>query len=139
MLLVALCGSSTAASFSGPLADFAERWLGELTRDKAAAFVSKCTVEEKGYWAALLLPTGRNDGLLIEVREGSVVNLAKVEVTAQGLALGDTQGGEYSRDRALRLIDDLAMTGLILNQPFERTKLEPSDKTRTCIVKPPLG
>ncbi len=104
---------------------YAEEYLQTLEARNAAVFYSQCNSEKPSpYVATLLFEIGSRRGLLIETKKPVVVNLATVIINDDGLEIIETHGGEYTRKRVIKLINELIKIRFKFLSPFRIEKFK---------------
>ncbi len=113
---------SLTSSYGQTMGTYVNTYFNDLESKGASVFVARC--EETGdYTATMLFKTGTKDGLLIEEKDNSVVNIANISLSTSGLKIGETNGGIYSMERVKKLVGELSKHNFILISPFNRREL----------------
>jgi hypothetical protein len=119
----------------GQTNDF-EMQLKRLEKNRNAVFYSQCMRPGRAK-AVLLFGTGQKIGYLAEIDEGKVIDLSEFKVINGELAVGDTEGGLWSRERVLLLGRELATYPFSLLLAKDLKTIWSSVPRQTCSDRKP--
>ncbi len=120
--LVCLFFSVIPAFALGDMGTFFDEYIRKFVASETLVFVSECKYENGK--AALIMPVGVKEGLLVEYDKGAVVNLGTVSTGRGKVLVTETHGGAYSYRRAQALVSELATHSFELRPSDELGKLK---------------
>ncbi|MDH4226574.1 MAG: hypothetical protein OEV59_02300 [Deltaproteobacteria bacterium] len=88
---------------------YVQKYISDLEKEKAVVFMTRCGGESstgKPYMATLIFRVDKKGGLLTEMLDGSVSNLADVVIDESGVKLTETHGGVWSYERTNKIVKE---------------------------------
>ena len=117
----------------GDMGSFAREHLEQLKSDNIPIFYSEC--RKKMGKALLVFGPSKKKGLLIEQREGVVINLAFVTINQGQFTVEETHGGIYSYERVHKLANELIKYHFTLLLPESIPDILKSKPSRDCLTE----
>lgn len=117
----------------GEMGDYANKYLVEIQGRHSAVFFSRCKYDNNNYSASLVFEVGNSQGLLIEMKDKIVVNLATVIIGSTGAKIEETHGGVYSYERVNKLAKELIGKRFRLIAPLKIEEIFDSTPTDACV------
>ncbi len=119
------------------MGEYAKQYFQEIESRNGAVFFSQCrNTQNFSYVATMLFEVGNKNGLLVEWKQNTVINLAKIIITPNGIELEETHGGIYTRERVYRLINELSKNKFKFLCPFRQVALKETMANETCTNSP---
>ena len=118
-----------------PLDDYANQYFEKLRTSGTSVFYSEC-LRSSGK-ATLVFGLGEKTALLIESKNGGVVNLATILIDRSDFKIEDTHGGAYSYGRVRNLIKELLGYPFKFTLPAKLADIMKVKPVRSCVDKPP--
>ena len=92
-------------SLKADMGTYFDSYLKDLERNKIRVFYTSCVTED--HIANLLVALGSYNALLVERKNGVVVNLAKITFKQGNPVITETHGGIYSYHRVKDLVNSM--------------------------------
>jgi hypothetical protein len=115
---------------SADMDSYAKDYVAKAINNGRPAFFSTC--KEIDGSAILLFTSNEENGLLIELRDAAVVNLATINLLGSRIRVVETGGGVYSYGRIQALASDMANSQFSLLTPDRSNKVWTLSPTRKC-------
>lgn len=113
----------------GSFDPYVNQYVNKLISEEKLVFYTECGTKADS--ELLVIPIGETEGLLLELNDGAVTNLAEFTFNSGKLQIGDTNGGVASRDRIHRQIT------IMLRRSFQL--LSPTDLRAHLTTAPKQG